>query len=159
MPHTQCSQGADHGPHAGAHVDNGRPHAHRRAAGLTRGAHYAAEGLHQWVVAGSVLERASLTEGAHVAVNQRGLHGQQAGGVELKLLDLTGTQVLHDDVGALKDQGEQRLAVLRRTQIGNHRVLVAVQGLEGGRGALPEGRPPFACVIAPGLFDLDDLCA
>ena len=67
----QRRQDSDHRPHGAALVDDRRPRAHGLAAVLAGEAHQAAEGLHQRIVAGPVLERAVGTVGREIAIDQR----------------------------------------------------------------------------------------
>ncbi len=163
-------QHADGGVQAGEDVGERDAHLLRPgplfALGAAGDAHQPAHALDQEVVAGALRVRAGLAEAGDRAVDEAGLHGQQAGVVEPVLLEAADLEVLQHDIGFHREAAHQRLA-FGVGDVDRDRALVAV-GAEVVRGVarllagrvLQPGRAPRARVVAgAGALHLDDVGA
>ncbi len=139
------------------HVGHAHADLHRHALGLARQRHDPAVALGHQVVAG--LE--GVGPGAPIA-RDRAPHevrvrGRERLGVEAVAREAPGLEVLHHHVGARGEATDDGLPP-RRGDVHRDRALVAVGAQEVGaqiRGALDEGRPPLAGVVAPRRRVLD----
>src|SRR5215211_5496132 len=147
---------------AAYYVRDGHPDLRRLAIRLARDAHDTTPGLHQEVVAGTILIW-SWAEARYGAVDEARVRLFQRLVAQAELLQGSAPPVLDHDVGP----GRQRLDPLQpflAFEVDPDRTLVAVDGEEIRRLAefppASEGRAPVAGVVPPlGVLDLQDVGA
>ncbi len=100
----KCGEHADHGPHAGRHVHDRGPHAHRLLVRFPCHAHQSAKGLHQGVVAWTILERPHGSKRTDGAVDERRFEFSQRVRIESEFRGRSRPQVLNDHIGALENE-------------------------------------------------------
>src|SRR6185312_17122782 len=101
--------------------------------------------------------RAGGAERAEIAIDEARRVLPQRGGVESEFPHEAGTQILDDDVSILDDEPAQPRPLLGVLEVDGDAELVAVERLEGRRGAVPERRAPFARIVPlAGILDLDE---
>src|SRR6266852_1210265 len=149
---------AECGEDSGREIEERDAGADGWAVGLPGDGHDAAEGLHERLVAGTVLPRAGPSERRDRAIDQARVERGQGVVAEAETLHRARPEILDQDVGALH-QIAQHVGTLRGLQIERDVPLVAVDDEIRRRLAALVRRPGARFVARAGVFHLDDIGA